>query len=65
MSGILGRAARVFFSNFFAFGLELSVGLDDFTVTFLIGTERTRECEEDEDDDDADADAIGEGMMLD
>ena len=60
LSGILGNAARYFSSDLafdLAFGFELGLGLDNFTVTFLI-----RECEDDEDDDDADE--AGEGMVL-
>ena len=59
-SGTLGRPARDFSSDLafdLAFGFELGLALDDFTVTFLI-----RECEDDEDDDDADE--AGEGMVL-
>ncbi len=64
-SGTLGKAARYFISDLgfvFAFGFELGVGLENFIVTFLTGTERPRECEEDEDEDDADE--AGEGMVL-
>ena len=60
LSGILGKAARDFSSDLafgLTFGFELGLGLDDFTVTFLM-----RECEDDEDDDEEDEDE--EGMTL-